>query len=973
MSTYLSLLQEAEESPQTADFSALREAYATEADPPDTLWREQMLGDISAAAEQEDWEQVIALCEELLEEAPLDIQGHFWAKDAYERVGRHDTAWHHYSFANALVEAIRASGDGQHPQSAYALVDHNDLWAFLEAQGQQYLSETDIDDGHIHVLRVRAQDSYGGSRDIYFRFLHEEAPPASAASAPTSRRSAPPSNPSESTPSNKKKRRKRPEIRYQEDEEPQGIQFERDPERVLLDLGIQLQNGSVQARYKDLTQDAKRYFDDLQKQQDPRKIKKGAGWFLSLLGLLSGIGLLGLWASYIEEGSLRRSSDYLIFTLGLVFSGAICLVWGGARFWSILRSPLGSYSYPAPFFFVQTNFDHVEAWPYLMLDPSQCMLTHHTSDGNYSYSDLSLFFTRYGAISITIHGQMEAEEFLASVFERRADAFHDLVQSDYRRAEGVDLLATTQPSTGMSKRAWWFRPLLWTGVTVLCFAVGKPINAYYVEEAAWSNALEFNRDHSYRWYLRDYPNGRYRNEANEKLDEIAYEDARKAYKMSAFRKYLLEYPSGRFTSLVKQMVSEVYDKAIASYKNKIGSSPSAEASAMLSILEDLKKHDTSVIYVRFTPTIQLEDESTPEFQARLNLGLLLDVSKADAAVLQRQSAYIPPPLHAAFVPEQNRLRESVILKRLQDAFDRLFTQNVIEFTHLTGDAPANTRTVFHIRYTIQRRFLEATLLQRYLPTLQRSDDPVVKARAALMQAAINDPKTKGIPMIYTQTRTTSPSYRYGRPYKYGTKTRTPVRTLYGIAALWGMEIERKGEKPLKLDITSAAADHVRLSGGYNDPTSAYRQMAESAFQNFASLLTQRFGITYGSSFGRPRYTPPSRQYGLPLGTQPLAPFQKTAKPPVLPSYKIPSNTNVEAETLFSQLPPAYQRHFQKFSGFMRTSKLRIFQIRLDSQFYRLPYRTRQRYQRLPIIKRRDLMLHANLRKYPNPKNNPLLR
>ena len=987
--SYEQLLEQAKHDPASVDFSDLRMAY-TETPAYSPHSRNDALDlQLNDAIAQQNWPLVLQTCQQRIEKNELDIKAHLWAKTAYEQLEQHDRAWSHYNFANALLDSIKASGDGLSAATAYVLIDSSEKWAFLDSQGYQFISEQRHPDSQHIVEIVDARDAQQRSVRLFFNLditdektsaaidgprklsdfgIHPDdeafAPPQEPTASASSTASAPSnvfaSDEDEEQEPTRRRRRRRRDDDQNEDERPDN-KPSLDLDEVLKNLGVKLgPNKNIYTHLTNLSSKAQSELVQLHKNKDRMKVAKGAGWFLATCGLFSGLGIFAFWFFLMAEGEFRN--NFAIMTSLFAFFGAMCLVWGAARLWGLLRSRIGSFFFPHSFYLIRTDFDRVEAWPYVFLYPDACSLTHHTTDGNYSYSDLQLHFLGYGNVAITFHDMHLAEDFLGQVFQQRADTFAELAESDFKRAQGADLMHIQGPVDAAPVKRWWFRPAIWVGITLLTIAVGSPVNAYFIEEKDWDYAASSARRSSFEYYLRLHPYGRYANDARLAIDNAVFEEARKSYTAVAFRKYLNEFPQGHNVKAAREMLQDLYEKALTNYQKQIGT-PNRSTGLMLKILQDLKKHDTYTVFVRFSPNLLLKDNKDADAQKALGHALKINVPPQDAAILRNLGTYFPAPIKPAFRSEENFSREQYIVQQLEQAFRAIIPQGIMDFVRVE-QAPSNARVVLNIKYDIRQKYTNRERLTALHQSLRYSRSPI----AAALRDALNDPTLQQVPVIYTQTRTRS--YGYGSGANYGRTTKTPVRTLFGVEIDWGMEIQLAGQPSEQFTFASDAAASIRLGGQTHDPVDVYRQIAQSAFQRFSQVLQRQFGV-----YDIPRYNPSTyNRYGTNnpyggLGTyraqpsvNPYLPRPYIPRPYIPPISPLSFGAGTPTGTPFfddfvNGMPPIIRAEYMAKPHHQRRMDLMSLWVRLDRIYIRLPFRIKQKYRRYTIQQRRLRMLH----------------
>ncbi len=82
------------------------------------------------------------------------------------------------------------------------------------------------------------------------------------------------------------------------------------------------------------------------------------------------------------------------------------------------------------------------------------------------------------------------------------------------------------------------------------------------DKAAYSKSLELNTQYALKYYLTNYPRGRYRKEVKQQLainiEEDTYQKAVSSRKMADYENYLDEYPAGRYVLESKKILKSAY-------------------------------------------------------------------------------------------------------------------------------------------------------------------------------------------------------------------------------------------------------------------------------------------------------------------------------------------------------------------------------------------------------------------------------
>ncbi len=148
--TYAALLARAQKADPTLDFMALRMAYVeTTGYDPYGFDQVERKADMYTALGNKDYEQALALADQILEQNYLSPDAHLVALNAHEGLGHTQDADLHRYFLNGLVTSIMESGDGKSPETAFIVVLIEEEYMILSVlgvrSGGQRIAE---EDGH---------------------------------------------------------------------------------------------------------------------------------------------------------------------------------------------------------------------------------------------------------------------------------------------------------------------------------------------------------------------------------------------------------------------------------------------------------------------------------------------------------------------------------------------------------------------------------------------------------------------------------------------------------------------------------------------------------------------------------------------------------------------------------------------------------------------------------------------------------
>lgn len=128
------LARAAEADPASADFAALRKAYvASDAYRPLKHITKTKLMQITNSAA--DFEDVAATCQAILAANPLDLEARILLGTAQEKLGKVADAEKTHTFAERMLDAILATGDGKSFGTAFKLVSETEAWIVMRSFG----------------------------------------------------------------------------------------------------------------------------------------------------------------------------------------------------------------------------------------------------------------------------------------------------------------------------------------------------------------------------------------------------------------------------------------------------------------------------------------------------------------------------------------------------------------------------------------------------------------------------------------------------------------------------------------------------------------------------------------------------------------------------------------------------------------------------------------------------------------------
>ncbi len=134
MSDFFARAKAAEQDPHNADFAALRQAYMhSDAYRPFKHIRQEKLMRITDSAA--GFEDVRQACQNILDANPLDLEARMLLGVAYEQLGEAQRAEQAHTFAERLLDAILATGDGKSLETAFVIAAEAEAWTIMRVFG----------------------------------------------------------------------------------------------------------------------------------------------------------------------------------------------------------------------------------------------------------------------------------------------------------------------------------------------------------------------------------------------------------------------------------------------------------------------------------------------------------------------------------------------------------------------------------------------------------------------------------------------------------------------------------------------------------------------------------------------------------------------------------------------------------------------------------------------------------------------
>jgi hypothetical protein len=168
--TYLDMARHARQQPQEVDFAVLRQLYIdSQLYRPNTHFTQsKLMGQTNSAG---SFAEVAAMCEQMLDGNPMDLEVWIMLDFVYHRLEDKEKADLTGLFVQRMLEAIRASGDGQSIETAWQLIAFAEEYTFLNTMGLKVIEHEVIEKkGRFYdvVECIPNQDSNAEPRRFYF-------------------------------------------------------------------------------------------------------------------------------------------------------------------------------------------------------------------------------------------------------------------------------------------------------------------------------------------------------------------------------------------------------------------------------------------------------------------------------------------------------------------------------------------------------------------------------------------------------------------------------------------------------------------------------------------------------------------------------------------------------------------------------------------------------------------------------------
>ena len=169
--TYAGLLAAAKTNPAQADYHALRmaltqdDAYAPYVQHSDAVFA------LRAALQAQNMPQVLAACDDMLALNYLDIEAHMAADYAHLRLENSAQSTYHRTFAEGLIDAILATGDGRSFERAIIVISTAEEYVVLRVLGLKPAGQDSVEHEGQWFDVLQGQPAQGDPVEVYFNIV----------------------------------------------------------------------------------------------------------------------------------------------------------------------------------------------------------------------------------------------------------------------------------------------------------------------------------------------------------------------------------------------------------------------------------------------------------------------------------------------------------------------------------------------------------------------------------------------------------------------------------------------------------------------------------------------------------------------------------------------------------------------------------------------------------------------------------
>jgi len=167
-SGYAELLRAAKRDPASADYTALRLAYARSPDYNPLLGGEAAHGEVLRAMNASDWAAALSRAQGLLDQYWLDGTLHVLASRAARETGDAPLAAMHASVSEGLARSLASSGNMRSPATAITVINVGEEYFILRMLGLRLVRQALITENGRRYDRLDVVDRGGATQQLFF-------------------------------------------------------------------------------------------------------------------------------------------------------------------------------------------------------------------------------------------------------------------------------------------------------------------------------------------------------------------------------------------------------------------------------------------------------------------------------------------------------------------------------------------------------------------------------------------------------------------------------------------------------------------------------------------------------------------------------------------------------------------------------------------------------------------------------------
>lgn len=363
-----------------------------------------------------------------------------------------------------------------------------------------------------------------------------------------------------------------------------------------------------------------------------------------------------------------------------------------------------------------------------------------------------------------------------------------------------------------------------TGVIILL--VGSYF-LYFREYFDFKESISTSNPHSINKYIQDYPNGRYIDQAKEKLESVSYSNVVrdssynsisdymslcpngkhieevsfiqvcKYLSIAILRKFKLNFPNSRFKSKILEKEEKLWQYELKSFEDNVrnlGINPtSRNVTLFRNLLNQMKSSNEYKITIKFDQKIDLKDYMDYSIDNRL-----YGTENYDYSNYGKPNFSNVYPVKSNFDKEGIESLEIGVFEKVKGEFEQIFTKDFFEFDLIKSNENKN---LSHGSANIQLSYtIENQMLDNIAPNL----------------------------WVYTESNNYSSTFK---------------GYVLGLDTQFGFEfVIPQTQEKFTFKTKGSPGDHI---SNFDDIGSAYRTMIANTFDDFINQVTIKLGLGSG--------------------------------------------------------------------------------------------------------------------------------